>query len=407
MQGASRAIRRPGRAPEVGLGGRTNVLEMSAVRRGASRNADPAIAARELASQLHGADGAVVFFCSALYDLETLGAELRRHFGGVELIGCSTAGEIATDGYADHSLVGIGFSGGDYVTVAEHIDDLSVTSLVRVSELASGLVRRLHVRAPGANASNTFALLLIDGLSGVEEPVLSAIARELGEIPVVGGSAGDNLRFRETVIFHDGEFRASSAVLMLVHTWLPFEVFKTQHIVSSDVKMVVTEADPVRRVVTEINAEPASDEYARLVAVEGRALAPMLLATHPLQVRVGGDDYTRSIRTANDDGSLTFYCAIDEGIVLAAGRSIDMIADLDRLFERLAAAVGPPDAILGFDCIFRRLELQERRLEGAASHRLRANNVVGFSTYGEQYHAMHLNQTFSGIAFGRDPSRRA
>ncbi|GAC1301296.1 MAG: FIST N-terminal domain-containing protein [Vulcanimicrobiaceae bacterium] len=374
---------------------------MSAVRRGASRNADPAIAARELAAQINGAEtSAAVFFCSAEYDFDMLGAELCDRFEGVELVGCSTSGEIAPDGYADHSLVGLGFARDDYVTVAGHIDDLSVTSLVRVCELVRGLTRRLSVRAPAAHPSNTFALLLIDGLSGVEEPVLSAIVRELGEIPIVGGSAGDNLRFRETVIFHDGAFRARRAVLMLVHTWLPFEVFKTQHIVSSDVKMVVTEADPVRRVVTEINAEPASEEYARLLEVEGRTLAPMLLATHPLQVRVGGDDYTRSIRNVNDDGSLTFYCAIDEGIVLAAGRSTDIVSDLDRLFSEVTAAVGVPDAILGFDCIFRRLELQERRLERAASRLLQTNRVIGFSTYGEQYHAMHLNQTFSGVAFG-------
>ncbi len=28
------------------------------------------------------------------------------------------------------------------------------------------------------------------------------------------------------------------------------------------------------------------------------------------------------------------------------------------------------------------------------------NNVIGFNTYGEQYRSMHLNQTFTGIAFG-------
>ncbi|GAC1311893.1 MAG: FIST N-terminal domain-containing protein [Vulcanimicrobiaceae bacterium] len=381
---------------------------MSAVRRGASRHPDPATAARELGAQIGEARaGAVIFFCSARYDLDALARALEREFEGTELIGCSTAGEIAPDGYADGALVGLSLARDDYATVAGHIDDLSVTSLVRVCDLVQALLRRLLVRAPGANATNTFAILLIDGLSGVEEPVLSAIARELGEIAIVGGSAGDNLRFRETVIFHDGDFRTSSAVLMLVHTWLPFEVFKTQHIVSSDVKMVVTEADPVRRVVTEINAEPASDEYARLVELEGRPLAPMLLATHPLQVRVGGDDYTRSIRNVNDDGSLTFYCAIDEGIVLSAGRGIDLVADLGRLFSQLADTVGPPSAILGFDCIFRRLELKERRLESTASRLLRANNVVGFSTYGEQYHAMHLNQTFSGVALGSAPSRRS
>jgi hypothetical protein len=39
-------------------------------------------------------------------------------------------------------------------------------------------------------------------------------------------------------------------------------------------------------------------------------------------------------------------------------------------------------------------------MEDRVSQMLAANNVIGFSTYGEQFAAMHLNQTFSGIAFG-------
>jgi hypothetical protein len=29
------------------------------------------------------------------------------------------------------------------------------------------------------------------------------------------------------------------------------------------------------------------------------------------------------------------------------------------------------------------------------------NKVIGFATYGEQYNAMHVNQTFTGVAIGR------
>jgi hypothetical protein len=31
----------------------------------------------------------------------------------------------------------------------------------------------------------------------------------------------------------------------------------------------------------------------------------------------------------------------------------------------------------------------------------RKYSVAGFHTYGEQYNAMHLNQTLTGIAFGQ------
>jgi hypothetical protein len=355
-----------------------------------------------LAAQLGAGDASlVVFFCSAAYDLDALQTHLNDRFGEAQAVGCTTAGEIGLGGYADSALVGLSFPRSDFTAVVERCESLQSASLLEICSVVQSLLRQLRVRAPGANDSNTFAILLIDGLSGVEEPVLSAITRELGNIPLVGGSAGDDLRFRETAVFQDGAFRASSAALALVHTERAFEVFKTQHISSIDTKMVITEADPVRRVVTEINAEPASQEYSRLFGVDGQVLHPMLLATHPLCVRVGGDDYVRSIRSANEDGSLTFYCAIDEGIVLsAAGANEDIATNLDRLFERITANIGRPSAVLGFDCIFRKLELQQRRLQHRVSGILAANNVIGFSTYGEQFKAMHLNQTFSGVAFG-------
>ena len=374
---------------------------MNAIRRGASYSRDPGEAARELAAQIGGPEtAAAVFFCSPAYDLEALEGHLNDRFAETQLIGCTTAGEIALDGYTDRALVGMSFPRSDFITVVDHCDSLDSASLLEVCGLVQSLLRRLRLRAPGMNEENTFAVLLIDGLSGVEEPVLSAIARELGNIALVGGSAGDDLRFRETAVFHNGAFRTGSAALALVHTCRPFEVFKTQHITSLDKKMVITEADPVKRVVTEINAEPAGLEYSRLFGVDGQVLHPMLLATHPLCVRVGGDDYVRSIRSVNEDNSLTFYCAIDEGIVLSAASGNDMVSNLNSLFERITANIGRPSAVLGFDCIFRKLELQQHRLQAGVSRILAANNVIGFSTYGEQFRSMHLNQTFSGVAFG-------
>ena len=74
------------------------------------------------------------------------------------------------------------FPRSDFITVVDHCDSLDSASLLEVCGLVQSLLRRLRLRAPGMNEENTFAVLLIDGLSGVEEPVLSAIARELGNI---------------------------------------------------------------------------------------------------------------------------------------------------------------------------------------------------------------------------------
>ena len=102
----------------------------------------------------------------------------------------------------------------------------------------------------------------------------------------------------------------------------------------------------------------------------------------------------------HEDGGLSFFCAIDEGIVLTVARSIDLVANLVDTFDELKRNVGPIEAVLGFDCVFRYLEMEQRQILGAVSSLFVENRVAGFSTYGEQFGMMHVNQTFTGIAFG-------
>jgi len=191
-------------------------------------------------------------------------------------------------------------------------------------------------------------------------------------------------------------------VIMLVETSQATMVFKTQHFESTHQKMVVTAADTRSRTVYEINGEPAAQEYARMVGVGGiAALDPTVFATHPVVVRIGGGDYVRSIQKVGERDSLIFYCAIDEGLVLTLARGTNMVQDLDNLFADVNAKVGPPQLIIGCDCILRNLEIRREQHLERISEMMTRHNVVGFSTYGEQFNSMHVNQTFTGVAIGR------
>ena len=118
-------------------------------------------------------------------------------------------------------------------------------------------------------------------------------------------------------------------------------------------------------------------------------------------VRAGGEYYVRSIQSANPDGSLTFYCAIDEGIVLTLGEADDIVGRLEALFDRLDSDIGGIDRILGFDCVLNSVEIAQRQLRTPVSELYARRGVIGFNTYGEQFRALHVNQTFAGLAIGR------
>ena len=65
-----------------------------------------------------------------------------------------------------------------------------------------------------------------------------------------------------------------------------------------------------------------------------------------------------------------------------------------------ANPLGGADFVLGFDCALRRLDAENRQMKRELSDVYREFGVVGFNTFGEQYGAMHLNQTFTGLAIG-------
>jgi hypothetical protein len=284
--------------------------------------------------------------------------------------------------------------------VTGRIGDLQNFEIVAGYSFAQSLLRQFEIKHPVATKTDCFGLMLIDGLSVREEPVAHALQQALGNIPLIGGSAGDSEKFKKSYVYCAGQFHVDSVVLALLATDLPFVPFKTQHFIASDLRMVVTQAEAGTRVVREINGLPAAAEYARMVGVDPGDLDSTLFAASPVVVKIGGTDYVRSIQAANGDGSLTFYCAIEEGLVLRLAHAVDMIASLKQNMESIRNTIGTPQVIIACDCILRSLEFAHSGIKEQVAEIYQRNHVTGFNSYGEQYLGIHVNQTLTGIAIG-------
>lgn len=372
----------------------------SGIRVASSSAGDAAAAAVELAAKLGpGPFEHVLVFFSATWDADEVTVELAAAFPGVRLSGCMTAGEIVPSGFVDGALLAIGFPASRFTVHATLITDLETIRVEAVADQVRALKSRLRTDRPVEG--NVFALVMIDGLTNAEETLVAAIACAINEIPMVGGSAGDGLVFKRSAIMFDGRVHQKSALLLMVETDVPFAIFKTQNFEPTPVKLVVTAADTANRIVHELNAEPAAREYAAAIGLLPDDLGPFSFASYPLVVKVGGDYYCRSIRNMNADGSLAFFCAIDEGLAFTVARPHDLVASAELVLSKVDRDLGGIDMVLGFDCILRRLDAENRQVAREVAELYARYRVVGFHTYGEQYNAMHLNQTLTGIAFGR------
>ena len=371
------------------------------VRFGYSANKSAQALAAELRGLVgHDDAGLMLAFVSNRCDRDALAHHLRREFGTLPIIGCTTGGEIGPSGYAEGGVSAVTFGSKDLVYEVGLLEGVSRLDSRECEAFAYTLRQNLAQRLPQFDPRQCFGVLLIDGLCFHEEVVARAISTGLGGIAMFGGSAGDGLEFRQTAVLSDGRFHLDAAVLLVAATPHPFTIFKTQHFKSGTRRLVLTGAIPERRMATEINGLPAAQEYARAIGLSRSELNPQVFSAHPMVVRIGESDFVRSIQKVNPDDSMTFFCAIDEGIVFNIARSMDIAENLESLFEDIEQRIGPPRLVIGCDCILRRLEMVENRTLDKVSSILRQHKVVGFSSYGEQFRGMHVTQTFTGIAIG-------
>lgn len=343
----------------------------------------------------------ILAFFSGVADVEPLTAAIQDAFPGIAISGCSTAGQITLSGMANAGVLLVAFPKSGFKIHAGLVEEASRFGVERATDLARRLKNKIG--AGMDQKVQAFAVLLVDGLSNVEEQIVAAVHWATEDIPLVGGSAGDSLSFDRTAIIYDGRVYDDAAVLLLIETDRPFRVFKTQNFEPTPIKLVVTAADAENRIVHELNAEPAAREYATAIGLMPDDLGPFSFASYPLVVRVGDDYYCRSIRNMNADGSLSFFCAIDEGLVFTVARPNDMLKATAGTLDDIARDIGPVDLVLGFDCVLRRLDAENRQVRHQMEELYKHHRIVGFHTYGEQFNAMHLNQTLTGIAFGTQP----
>jgi hypothetical protein len=352
-------------------------------------------AVTELRGDLRGAAPRVVlFFASTDYDAAAVSEQLQRAFPGACVAGCSTAGEIAGGKMLRGSIV------------AMFLDDEIVedAAAVVVENLGSGTglaapfaALEAHFRTPAAtwNFEKYVGLVLVDGLSGAEERLMEKLG-DSTEVFFVGGSAGDDLKFKGTHVCAGGRTYSDSAVLVLMRLRGGFEIVKTQSFQSTGRSLVATAVDEARRMVIEFDHKPALEAYAETLGVPYTEAAGRFFE-HPLGLMMKGEPFIRSPQRANG-GSIVFYCQIKKGMQLEVLQATDIVADTRRLIEAQKAAEGEIRGIIDFHCILRALQLRKENRCDQYAAIFNGIPMVGFSTYGEAYLG-HLNQTSTILLF--------
>lgn len=342
----------------------------------------------QLASSLAGDPAFVIVMASPAISLVETMADLGKRFPSAKVIGTSTSGEFNEEGDGKESVAALAVA-GDYKV---HVG------------LGRGLSASPEeaVRAALANQPATLAgyphrtgIVLLDPFAGHGEEASLLVAAELGDQPLVGGAAGDDLAMTRTFVGHDGVAESDAIVVMTIFSRRPLGIgVKHGHRTLSPESHRVTRAEG--SVVLEVDGRPAWDVWreatrarAAELGLDPDAQPGAFLLRFEAGLRARGEYKVRAPLSPKPGGGILFATAMDEGTVFQIMES-DVTSQVESAVEaaraaRVALRGAPAAGALVFDCICRKLILEDEYapMVRGISTALGGVPLAGFETYGE------------------------
>jgi hypothetical protein len=345
---------------------------------------------------------ALIVFASASLDLESALAGIAP--GDVQLVGCTTAGEIGSSGPADRSVVVMALGGEGFVVSSAVATGLSGRLREAGAEVAA-CIDDLHERPYRT------LLLLPDGTAGNQRDIVRGVYDIAGSVvPLVGGGSGTDSG--TTFQLYGGQVLRDAIVALAIGSDAPIGIGVHHGWRRVGEPLLVTRSTEDR--VYTLNDRPALDVYReRFDVPTDPADFTRFARTHPLGLaRRTGEDHARVVGDADfEDRSLGTYAEVPQGAVawFMEGDADSVLNATDSACEAALAALGgdPPLGVLAFDCIARREVLGDdgiRREVARIGEVCGGSPVAGFYTFGEIARTRGVNgfhnQTLVVLALG-------
>jgi hypothetical protein len=308
--------------------------------------------------------------------------DVHRFFPKARVVGCSTAGEIVASRVFDNSVTATAvFFDATPLQFAQATVDGMEDSFTVGTRLAEAL----------SHDGLTHVFVLSDGLHVNGSALAKGLRSKLPtSTAVTGGLAGDQDRFRETVVFLDALPQKNTVVAIGFYgDSIQIGYGSRGGWDSFGPDRLVTRAKA--NVVYELDGQPVLQLYKKYLGEQASGLpATGLLFPLSLALTEGNERLVRTILAVNEaDGSMTFAGDVPEGCMARlmkanVERLVDGAADSAKQ-SRVTGSPAPNLAML-ISCVGRKLVLKQRVDEEVESVRDTLGTdttLTGFYSYGE------------------------
>ncbi len=351
-------------------------------------------AAADIKNQLAGFDvKTLIYFASSNFDHQSISKLMQETFEGCVVFGCSTSGEIVSGRMLKNSIVAMAFSSDAISDIAVNVvEDIKNPNIKKV---CSDFEEYFGQPMSNMDPSEYVGIVILDGMSSSEEKVMDKIG-DLINLIFIGGSAGDDLKFRTTYVYANGKTYTNAAILALLKPTKGFDIIKTQSFKVLNKKLIATKVNEESREVIEFNNKPAVQAYAEALNIPVEEV-PNCFMTNPVGLVIDDEVYVRSPQQVKGN-HIVFYCNILEGMEVSLLESKDIVKDTVAAVQEKKRQLGTISGIINFHCILRTLELEKKGQTEQYGQIFSDIPTVGFSTYGEAYIG-HINQTSTMLVF--------
>lgn len=314
----------------------------------------------EIARSLGNASpDALILFVSSAYDYEPLLAAVEQACRPHLLVGCSSAGEFASQGHGSGAASAVAIRSASLRFSAGLGLGLTRDRAAAARQIASSFQSHTELRF-----RHRAALVLTDALAGHTEDLIDQLnVVTAGSYRFFGGGAGDDARFQKTHVFLGTRAYTDAAVALEILSEKPIGIGVSHGWEPASEAMRVTEADGTRLV--SLNATPVVEILAQHAEATGQAFDandPLPFFLHNvLGIDTGSGFKLRVPLALDEDGSITCAAEIPDGSTVRIMRTSATSA-LDAAREATASALAQlggstPRVALFFDCAATRLRM--------------------------------------------------
>ena len=322
-------------------------------------------------------------FCDNAHDKNAIAAFFEEH--SIQLIGCSTAGEIAmVDSYNKH-IVAMLMDMNEEDFVIDHREYISTTK--------EDLLMQQAAESAMKSFDNPSLLLFSCGVTRDHEKIVTGISAYLPkDTPVYGGVAGGDSNFTESVCFSSKGIINEGIVTLVVNG----DKIKLEGLAVSGWQgmgniNVVTKAKG--NVLLEINNEPALDFFCKHFGFDGyydyandeRLSMP---GNYPLEmVNKNGYQRLRSIMNFDvENKALILAAGVKEGDTFrfCLPPSLEVLDNSVSQFQKMADMGVKADAVVLISCMARKVvfgPLIDHEVKGIQE--IWNKPLIGFFSFGE------------------------